>query len=263
MSLLSPEQFRLGLGATYAVLAQASGSRVTHWRMQTWDSASPAAWQQPLATIANWVAELKPRGARVSLALSAELAPLLLLPWRDDAVQAEQQALLAKAQFRRMHGEAAEHWKVVAQPSGYGQPWLASAVDGRLLQAATEQLRGATLVSVMPLPISLFNALRPRLDTAACWLLAPEPGRVTALHVRDASWSLLQTLPAADLQRESVHDLLRRETRLAGLPDLPATIYCASSKPAAASGYTAIDPGWLRSPTVPADSPLHLLGGRA
>lgn len=269
MSLLFPEHIRIGLGSSYAVLARVKGGKVTHWQMQTWHPASAAPlWQQALASVNAWLAELSPRGARIAATLSPELAPLHLLPWRDDVTGAEQQGLLAAAHFRRIYGAAIDHWKTSIQPSGYGNPWLASATDERLLQGLSEQIRsvGATLASVTPLPISLFNALRQRLAASACWLVVPELECLTALHWRDGQWQLLRTLPIAALQREPLADLLLRETRLAGLPDIPATIYAAAAGSSAAgldSAAITLDPGWHCAPAVAPGSPVHLLGGRA
>jgi hypothetical protein len=263
---LFPEKIRIGLGASYAVLAQTKGGVISSWRMQTWQPTSATAWQQPLSAVTSWLAELSPKSARVGVVLSAELAPLQLLPWRDDVTGAEQQSLLASAHFRQIHGEVAEHWKVLSQPSGYGKPWMASATDEHLLQALTEQVHAARarLDSVKPLTMSLFNFLHTHLNVPACWLLVPEPQRLTALHLREGQWCLLQTLPMAALQREPLAELLLRETRIAGLPDMAAKIYLATGRLPAApfdSTCTALDPGWKFAPGVPPESPLHLLGG--
>jgi hypothetical protein len=268
VSLLFPEKIRIALGASYAVLAQIRGGMVSSWRMQTWQPPASPAWQQPLAAVTSWLAELSPKGARVGVVLSAELAPLQLLPWRDDITGAEQQSLLASAHFRQIYGGVAEHWKILAQPSGYGKPWLASATDEHLLKALAEQVHatGARLASITPLTMSLFNVIHARLSAPACWLLVPEPQRLTALHFREGQWSLLQNLPMAAPWREPLADLLLRETRLSGLPDMAAKIYLATGKLPAApfdSTCTALDPGWKFSAEVPTESPLHLLGGIA
>jgi len=266
VSLLFPEKIRIGLGTSYAVIAQIKGGMVSNWRMQTWQSATATAWQLPLATVSSWLAELDPRNACISVALSSELAPLQLLPWRDDVTRGEQQSLLASANLRRIYGVAAEGWKVLTQPSGYESPWLACATDEKLLQALTEQVlaSGARLSSVTPLSLSLFNALLARMNAPSCWLLVPEPKRLTALCFQEGQWRLLQTLPMASLQHEPLADLLLRETRLAGLPDMTAKIYLVTRGLHATSldsTCIALDPGWKFSPEVPPESPLHLLGG--
>ncbi len=261
MSLLLPEHLRIGLGTSYALLARVSGAMLTHWQMQTWSPTNTVApWQQALTTISGWLAEIKPRRLRITAVLSAELAPLHLLPWRDDAMNAEQQALLARAYFRHIHGEAVDHWKIIAQPSGYGQPWLAGAMDERLINAMPGLLQGASLISMQPLPLSLFNGLRNQLSAPASWLLVPDPERLTALHLRNNKWSLLQSLPIIRFEKASVNDLLLREARLAGLEDMPASIFSVSE---ITPGGIPLDTGWQRSRTIPEDAQLHLLGGRA
>lgn len=266
MSLLSPERFRLGLGASYAVLAEVKGGMLMNWRMQTWPTAASPSWQAPLAEATAWLRELAPGGAKVGVVLSAELAPLQLLPWRDDAGSAEQQSLIAAAQFRRIHGEAAAHSEIRVFPTGFGQPWLAGAIDPKLLAAITEQLRGisAAVTSIAPLPVTLFNTLRGRLRDPSGWLLVTEPQRLTALHWREGQWRLLRILPGLSLQGEPLRELLQRETRLAGLADLPARIYLTQpmANPLPADGVN-LGAGWKPHASVPQGSPTHLLGGRA
>ncbi len=268
MSLLFPDHIRIGLGASYAVLARVNGARVTAWQMQTWDAAATASpWQRGYDTIVGWMGEMSSSGIRVSVALSAELAPLYLLPWRDDATRPDQQALLAAAHFRSIHGEVASRWETSAAPCGFGQPWLASATDTELILSLTEQLqaRGARLASVQPLAVSLFNALRQHTAGSACWLLVPEPKKLTAIHMRAGQWCLLQTLPMSAIRHEPLSDLLSRETRLAGLPGETASMYLASTvnNDTAFGGCRILDPGWKITAAVSANSPLHLIGGGA
>lgn len=262
MLLLLPDQIRIGLGSSYAVLAKISGHKVTHWRMQVWDDASTTTpWEHVLPTISGWLTELKSHKLSISVVLSAELAPLHLLPWREDVTSYEKQTMLAKACFRRIHGEIADHWKIITLPSEYGYPWIASAIDNRLLKALTDQLQGMHLTSVIPLSLSLYNVLQTKLVGPACWLLVPEHKRLTAIHLRDEHWSLLQSLPISAIQHESIKDLLLRETQLAGLKAIPTQIYIASEK-SNFEGCSKLDTGWKTDARVPPDSPLHLLGGR-
>lgn len=265
MSLLSPERYRLGLGASYAVLAEMRGGMLTHWHMQHWTEAAAPSWQASLAAAGAWLHALGPDGGRVGVVLSAELAPLQLLPWRDDAVTMEQQKLLAQARMRQIMGEPAARFKTEVQPTGYGQPWLASAIDEQLLAALTEQIQsaGARLGGVAPLPLQLFNAARKRVNTEAGWLVVAEPLMATAMHWRDGHWQLVQNLPVAALQEEPLQHLLQRETRLAGLPDRPSRCHMFGAPSLRLPDCEALDPGWKRHAGIAQDSPCHLLGGRA
>ena len=266
MSRLWPEQLRVGLGASYAVLARVRGREVVDWRMQQFEPfAGEFAWQAPLRHLAAWLAELKPRGARLQVALSAELAPMHLLPWREDATRAEQQALLAQGHFRQVFGEAASSWKIGVQTTGYGKAWLASASDEALLQALAELAREqqVRLQAVVPLTVSLFNGARRQLKQGSCWMLIAEPARLIALHLYEGRWQLLHTLPAAALQHEPLEQLLLRETRLAGLEHLPEQLYLLAP-PTLYDGRagTRLASGWQGANGSSGDH-LHLLGAAA
>ena len=228
MSRLWPEQLRIGLGASYAVLARVRGRRVADWRMQSFEpAAGELAWQAPLRCLAAWLAAIEPRGMAMKIALSAELAPLHLLPWREDITRAEQQALLAQSHFRQVFGEAVSSWKISVQAMGYRESWLASAMDVALLQALTELARShqLRLQAVTPLTVSLFNGIRRQLKKGSGWLLMAEPAKLVALHLDQGRWQLLHTLPAAALVQEPVEQLLLREARLAGLALGPEQMY--------------------------------------
>jgi len=260
VSLLFPDQYRIGLGATYAVLAKVQGRKVLHWQMQSWsDTELPTLWQRPLSAVASWLAQLKSR-VNVTVALSADLAPMQLLPWREDATNSEQQALLASVHFRAIYGESADGWKIITQPCGYGQPWLACGVNELLLSALREQFKGTSVASVMPLPVSLFNTLRTKLPPTASWLLMPELESITALYWCGGRLELLQTLPVNLLRHEAIADILLRETLLAGLKQAPVQFYTASAR-ADLNNAISLDAGWQRGQDVPSNAPLHLLGG--
>jgi hypothetical protein len=257
---LSPEHLRIGLGASYAVMARVRGAHVVDWHMQQWvPAASGLPWQQALSVANSWLAQDKTKGQKAHVALSSELAPMQLLPWREDVTSPEQQVLLAGAQYRRVYGDIAAHWKVSVQPTGYAQPWLISAADERLLSALDSQLPGVKVQSVQPLAVSLFNSLHKQL-AASSWLLLAEPERVTALLVRDGQWQMLQTFPMASLQNESAKNLLLREVRLAGLEEEQASFYTVGCS---VTGAVTLDAGWQAETSVSAQTPLHLLGGRA
>lgn len=260
MSLLFPDQYRIGLGASYAVLAKVRGRKVMHWQMQSWSNAeSTIPWQRSLSVVSAWLAQAKP-GARAIVTLSADLAPMQLLPWREDVTNNEQQSLFANARFRSIYGEAVDNWKLITQPTGYDQPWLASAMDDQLLSALSDQLKGVSVVSAVPLSISLFNTYRTKLPTAASWLLVPELDSLTALYLSGGSWQLLQTIPVSSLRHEAISDILQRETLLAGLKQMPAQIYTASTL-AGLNDVINLDAGWEPDQAILPGAALHLLGG--
>ena len=179
-------------------------------------------------------------------------------------MHAEQQALLAHGHFRQVFGEAASAWKIGVQATGYGQAWLASAIDEALLQAlaALARERQLRLQVVVPLTVSLFNGARRQLKRGSCWMVVAEPGRLVALHLHQGRWQLLHTLPAAALQQEPVEQLLLREARLAGLEHLPDQLYLLAPR-ALHDGRagTRLTSGWQAANG--SGDHLHLLGDAA
>lgn len=268
MSRLLPEQIRLGLGATYTVLANVHGSRLAAWHKQEFE-ASPreSIWQQSLQTALDWLAQSNPRNARIHVLLSAELAPLHLLPWRDEIDRADQQTLLARNHFQRVYGETAQNWKVLVSPTAYGDGWLASAVDESLLASLMQQVKtlGATVSVVEPLLLSHFNSNRRRLQSRDCWMLLAEPEKLVALRLRKGRWQLLQTLPATTLQYESLQQVLGRESRLAGLDDSVSELFLIGAISAAvidAINLSKLEGAWKAENREESDS-LYLLGAPA
>lgn len=266
-----PDHIRIGLGNSYVVLAKVSGNKVTYWRTQNWLSTPEApttqyGWQHSMDIAIGWLTELDLHNASVQIILSTELGLLHLLPWRDDVQDVATQAIIANSYFSRVHSNFSPQWKTAVEPTGFGQPWIASTVDNELLQSLNESLNANSckLKSVELLSLSIYNHVRNYLDKTACWLLVSEPAKLNAIHLRNGNFQLLCTLPTDSFQHESINSVLLRESRLAGLPDMPSSIFIAATKKAsdaATTPSTMIDAGWKFAPdVVPSVSPLYLIG---
>lgn len=270
MSLLSPDHIRIGIGNSYAVLAKIKGNKLTHWRMQTWPltvdvTTTTHGWQHGIEAIATWLAELNVRSSQVSVLLSADLGLLHLLPWRDDAQDPSSQAIIANSYFSRVHSNFSQQWKTVVEPTGFEQPWIAGAVNSDLLQSFNQILDKASchLHSVEPLCLSIYNEVRHQLGKTACWLLVPETTKLNAMHLRGGHIQLLCSLPADSLQNESMTSLLVRESRFAGLPDIPNSFYIVTANKVTdklEQNSIMLDIGWKPVSSIPLTDPFHLIG---
>jgi hypothetical protein len=228
VSLLSRKHYRLGLGASYAILSEVQGGCLKSWRIKTWQRDESDGWRNSLELAISWVIELKLRDASLRVFLSAELAQLQLLPWRDDATTSAQQHLLALAMLKNIHGEMASMLDVMVWPSGYNCPWLAASVEHDLIVSIKDDFLaiGTKVVNIQPLAISLFNSSRSMLNGLnPSWLLIPEHQLITAMHWCDDQWQVIQTFPKYNLKRESLLRLLQREARLAGIDDAHSSFY--------------------------------------
>ncbi len=267
---MSPDHIRLGLGNSYAVLAKIKGNKLTHWRMQTWPLSGDVkttnhGWQRGIEAVTSWLAEFNMRSSQVSVFLSAELGLLHLLPWRDDAQDPSSQAIIANSYFSRVHSNFSQQWKTVVEPTGFEQPWIASAVSNDLLQSFNQILNNEScnLHSVEPLCLSIYNEVRRQLGKTACWLIVPETTKLNTIHLRGGHIQLLCNLPADSLQHETISSLLLRESRLAGLPDAPTSIFIVTANNVTDTvKHTSImlDIGWKPASSIPLTNPFHLIG---
>lgn len=165
---------------------------------------------------------------RVTLELSNHLVRYALVPWSDAlATPAEEQAYV-RHHFAKIHGERTKGWTVRATEAARGEPRLASAVDGALIEALKKSFEGkrAKLVSIQPALMRCYNSARKALPKDGAWLVIAEPERACiALH-GGRHWRAVQNAkgawrPALERERHRVEGALPSLVLLAGAP-LPA-----------------------------------------
>lgn len=223
MSLLWSDQIRIGLSPRRVELARISrgfrtrtvaGESVRDCQPQ----AGQEAWAAALDTLDVLLAELPPGRAQVSVVLSNHFVRYVVLPWEPELGKAAEIAIAAVQRFTHMFGEVARAWDVRYAQGEYGQPGIACAIDAELLTNLDERInRGSLrLVSVQPLLMNAFNALRDELDPGGA-LAVVEPGRVCLGVFRDGQWQSVVS------RRSGAGDpvrLIARELAVAA-PDLP------------------------------------------
>lgn len=255
-----PKTWRIGLGARYLIAARSRGSQLLDVHEQHWPQADP---QLALQALETWLEDKSGQPLTMDVTLSAQFAPVSVLPWREEMSLPAEQRLLAQHHYRRIYGDAATDWPCLVHASAIGQPWLSSTMDAHLLQqlhaiAAHHQAR---LRSVQPLSSALYRHLRSRLP-ADGWLAIPEPGQCSLLHWADAHWQLWTCLPATE--QASLTMLVAREQRLAGLTERELPIYSLPGIDARhdecnkQEGVHLLQAGWSHTGTV--QRSLHLLG---
>lgn len=156
-------------------------------------------------------------GTRLACWLGGDVARHLIVPWQDSLTSAAQRTLLAQHCFREVFGAAAGEWTLRLAHADYGQPALASAVDGWVLERldGLARERKLKLVSVRPLLMEAYNRALPQLrEHRDVWFVLLEPPRTTLLLVRDGSPRAVKLVSArgADLGR-----VLEREWRSLGI----------------------------------------------
>lgn len=174
---------RIGLAPEGAALCRAGQAVTVQER-----AAAPAFerdWRPALAALGDLLAEERPAGARLSVALSHSLTRFLGVPWSDELLDGRRAQGYLGAQFSAVFGDASEQWVFAAEDLPHGQPRLACAVDGELLEALRQmaQAQGARIGSVTPWLVAAFNRAREDMATDG-WFAAIEPGRLALVEVR-------------------------------------------------------------------------------
>jgi hypothetical protein len=262
VSLLFPKKIIVSLGSDYLALAETKGRRLKSWRIEHFSLLDKNNLDSILPKLQTWLSELAHQKIDLALRLSTDLAPICLLPWRNEITNPEQQALIAEAHFKNIYGNEANQWKVSVNSPDFGEAWVASGVAVETLENINVQLSsdGANITSIAPLSISIFNDIRNDIKASHGWLLIPEFKNLVAIYLIDGQWRLIQTLLLSDLQGESLSEILKREARLAGFAEHPFQIYSLGALPVNANTIK-LSLGWDISPTISAQQPTYLVGG--
>ncbi len=265
MSPLFPDKLRIHLAPGHLVVARTRKLAVLQSEEKLLPAAAGVEWRALLDNLPAMLDTFDGMPA-ATLTLSSRLAPLTVLPWRDDVTVPEQQALLASVHFARSHGDTNTDWECVAAPNGFGVPWVASGVLREFIAALKGVLRSARLRidAMTPLAVDLLNEQRKRLPTRAdAWLLIPEADRLVGWYCEKRVPRLCVSLPLPAEGDEPVVDTLRREALLRGLPDAPSSLFVMASHPAGPLAERRVQrlfPFWRAEPGVVASYPLHWLG---
>jgi hypothetical protein len=154
-----------------------------------------------------------PGEARLEVILSNHLLRYAVLPWSPALVSGDEWMAYARHVFGNTYGSDAASWRVRICDGGRGKARIACAADAALLDsiAAVERV-----VSIQPHLMTAFNARRGDFGKAPGWFVLHEPGRLTLGLVADGEWKLLRNRQAPENWRDSLHDLLHRETEASG-----------------------------------------------
>ncbi len=267
MSLLFPEKLNIHLAPGIAVVARTQRSVIVQSDAKAIAAGADFGWRPLMEALVDMLNSYADTPSAAVVTLASRLAPVAAMPWRDDVTTPESQALLSAAHFAKSHGGSAADWDCVAADNGFGQPWLASGVRHEFLSALKAALSGARIrpTSIAPLGVDLFNAHAASLPArAAAWLLVPEADRLSAWYCQSRVPQECVSLPLPSDGEESVHELLRREAVLRGLPDTSAALFATASPTSgalAAPNVQRLLPRWRCAPGMTVGYPLHWLGG--
>lgn len=154
-----------------------------------------------------------PGEARLEVVLSNHLLRYAVLPWSAALSSEDEWMAYARHTFAATYGSDAAGWRVRLCDGGRGHNRIACAADAALLDAIAAVER---VISIQPHLMAAFNARRGEFGRESGWFVLHEPGRLTLGLVADGEWKLLRNRQAAENWRDSLPDLLHRETEASG-----------------------------------------------
>ncbi len=267
MSLLSPDRLRIHLAPGVVVVARTKRDMIVESDARAVTAAMDAAGRPLLEAMAAMLDACADTPLPATVTLSSRIAPVAVMPWRDDVAAPESQALLSASRFAKSHGGAAADWDCVATDTGFGRPWVAAGMRQEFVAALKAALAGARVraTSIAPLAADLFNAQCAQLPSRGpAWLLVPEADRLVGWHCLGRAPQECISLPLPADDDEPVAALLRREALLRGLPDGSAALFVAASHPSGPLAERQVQrlfPRWRCDAGIAASYPLHWLGG--
>ena len=156
---------------------------------------------------------------RTRLTLSSHYTRYLLLPWRADLNDSDEEHAAARLAFVETFGAAAAGWRIRLGDETPGHTHLAAAVDDQLITAIEQaaQTANTRLLSVQPYLVSAANRWRHRIaGHAATWLVLHEEQRACLALIEAGEWRWVRSmrLPAGWIA--SLPELIEHEDLLAG-----------------------------------------------
>ena len=173
-------------------------------------------WAGALAALQGLLDRHKPRG-RVALALSAQFAPLWLLPGAPTRLSYEETRGWVESQAAERFGDLAAGWRLAFRPGAAHEPILASGIDAGHWAELLHTLNQAGLKPVAASPWPAL-ALARHGGRGTARLALAEPGRTSLVSVRRG---IAVALDSACGEPGALVDLTTRAALVDGLGAAP------------------------------------------
>lgn len=190
-------------------------------------ASGEAPWESAVRTLEAALPGMAKRNDSATLVLSNHFMRYTMVPWSESLSDDAEQMAYAQHCFRQAYGAAAASWDLRLSPGPAGLPQLASAVDGRLLQALRTVFSsgGVSLRSVQPGLMAAYNNCRSRLRHQSAWFVLSEPGCLCLALLQHGHWASVRNMRVGADWREQLPHLLERESRMGMSDSVPETVF--------------------------------------
>lgn len=221
MSLLSPDRYRVVLAPDRVLFMHRKGllrdriESTKTWATDANDAASPP-WRSALDALGRNLPKTTSGKPRVSVVLSNHFCHYALLKRRDELTGHAELLAYARHRMKAAFGEAVGNWDLKLTDAGEGSGYLASAVDGALLEAirALCRDRNLHLASIQPYLAVAFNRCRKALEKRTVWFVVQEEGRLVVSLFRTGTWASVASRRVGPRWTTELQNILDREKQL-------------------------------------------------
>ncbi len=154
-----------------------------------------------------------PGDAALEVILSNHLVRYTVLPWSSALSTDKDWMAYAEHIFASTYGADAAGWRIRICDTGRRKTRVACAAEVSLLDSIAGIPR---VVSIQPHLMAAFNARRSEFDKDPGWFVVHERGRLTLGLVAGGEWKLLRNRAAREDWRETLPELIQRETAASG-----------------------------------------------
>jgi len=174
----------------YARFPRGRRERATDQGILSIDSRGPEPWRAAVSVLADALPKIAAHKPSCKIMLSDHFVRCQVLAWNENIRGTQEYEALARAQFRAVHGVAADGWDIRLARAQYGAPLLACAVDAALLGEldALAAGVGVRLSSVQPHFAVAFDRWRPKSKASIWWFALIEPGRLWLGRAVNGAW---------------------------------------------------------------------------
>jgi hypothetical protein len=188
------------------------------------------AWQAPIKTLHDWLAQNKRAKMDVEVILSDRFVRYATIPWSDQVQTRGEMAALARIQFETLFGEPVMDWEIQADCDAYGKVGVGCAMDKACLAALQELMAVSTLrlTSLQPYFMRAFNRWRHRVNAPEALFAVVEPDHCVFACLKADGWHSVRSFRLSG--QAELPLLIEREIVLQGLEEQVA-VYLHTAEP--------------------------------
>lgn len=192
--------------------------------------ANAPAWQAPIKTLHDWLAQNKRAKMDVEVILSDRFVRYATIPWSDEVQTQGEMAALARIQFETLFGEPVMDWEIQADCDAYGKVGVGCAMDKACLAALQELMAASTLrlTSLQPYFMRAFNRWRHRVNAAEALFAVVDPDHCVLAGLKADGWHSIRSFRLSG--QAELPPLIEREIVLQGLGEQVA-VYLHTAEP--------------------------------